>query len=166
MNPAQTWRSASGDYTVHLGDGFIREASRLAHAKYPTEVGTPLVGQYSDNGSEATVSAIAPVSRDSRGSRSTFKRGVVGLREFFSRLFQVSQGRVHYVGEWHSHPGGAPFPSHTDDVNMQAIANDPRARCPECILVLLEVEPEDIQLAVYVYSSSRGRLILQRVSTG
>lgn len=156
----ELWRSESSKYSVRLEDAFLAEATRLAREHFPNEVGTPLVGQYTDDGKEALVTAVGPVSRDSRGTRFGFTRGVLGLRRFFNRIFRRSRGRVHYVGEWHSHPGGGSTPSGTDDANMIAIAQDVRARCPECVLVIVAVDAARVSTGVYVYSRSHGRTAL------
>lgn len=110
----ETWRSECGTYTVVLEEQFLTDLVKVARKHYPNEVGSPLVGSYTDDGHEARISGIGPLSPDSRGTRFSFSRGVRGLREFFANLFKSSQGRVHYVGEWHSHPNGAPSPSGPD----------------------------------------------------
>lgn len=162
MKIVETWRSEAGNYTVLLTDDFLETAVTLARKTFPREVGASLVGSYSDDGTQATVTGVAPLSSDSRGSRFRFQRGVQGLRKYFSRLFRLSQGTVHYVGEWHSHPGGSPTPSRTDDINMQEIADDPRALCPECILVILGLTMDENSTGVYVYSRTRRRIRLMR----
>lgn len=154
------WTSTDGRYSVRLEEKFLLEAVRLAREHFPNEVGTPLVGEYTDDGTEARVTTIGPLTTDSGGTRFTFTRGVSGLRGFFARLFSSSQGRVHYVGEWHSHPGGSTTPSATDDANMTAIAKDERALCPECVLVILAVDPTRVSTGVFVYSRTHGRLTL------
>ncbi|WP_437594949.1 Mov34/MPN/PAD-1 family protein [Sorangium sp. So ce1000] len=158
-----TWRSACGAYTVRIGLRCIRTIAKMARQHYPNEVGTSLVGTYSDDGSTATVNRIAPLARDSRGGRMNFVRGAAGLTEFFSRLFDKSRGRAHYVGDWHSHPNGAPIPSSTDWETTRAFACNPKALCPECLLVVVSVTPAVVELGVYVYSATQGRVILHRV---
>jgi Prokaryotic homologs of the JAB domain len=161
----ETWRSDSRLYTVVLEDEFLRESARLARAHVPNEVGTALYGRYGDDGRVAHVSGLGPLAPDSRGAQLSFIRGVRGLREFFSKLFRTTRGTVHYVGEWHSHPGGAPYPSGMDDQNMMAIANDVAAQCPEAVLVILGVS-DHISRSVYVYSRARGRVALRYVGQG
>jgi integrative and conjugative element protein (TIGR02256 family) len=131
---------------------------RLAATHHPNEVGTSLVGTYSDDGHRATVTALAPLTNDSRGARSTFYRGASGLGQFFRGLFTSSKGLAHYVGEWHSHPGGVPTPSGTDDANMFAIASAAEAKCPECILMIVATNGDRAELGVFVYSRTRGRI--------
>jgi integrative and conjugative element protein (TIGR02256 family) len=156
-----TWRSPCGKYTLHLRRDCIDEMTRLAQAHVPNEVGTALVGTYSDDGHEATIERLAPLTPDSRGARFTFVRGARGLREFFRSVFASSRGTVHYVGEWHSHPGGEPHPSGTDDANMFSIAKNPKTLCPECILVILAIHEHGERVGAFVYSRARGRVDLK-----
>lgn len=136
----------------------------MARAHYPKEVGTSLVGSYTEDGWRATVLHTSPLPADSTAGRLWFKRGIRGLKQYFSGLFAKSSGTTHYVGEWHSHPDGAPVPSREDDENMSAIVNDPDARCPECILVIVGYRRTRARIAVYIYSTVRGRVDLNLVS--
>lgn len=156
-----TWRSKNGEYNVSISRRVFGDMVRLARGHAPKEIGTALVGSYADNGHEALVTQLAPVTADSRSGRFTFHRGVAGLRRFLRHVFLASQGRTHYVGEWHSHVGGAPIPSLTDEENMMEIAGAPNARCPECILIILGLNGDAVDLGVYVFSRTRGRIALQ-----
>lgn len=161
--PHGTWRSADGKYVVCVSARAYKDMLRLARKHAPVEAGTALVGTYSDDGHIATVAGLAPMTPDSRGSRFSFHRGVSGLGGFLRRLFRLSGGRTHYVGEWHSHVGGPPVPSPTDEQNMMEIAGDPRARCPECICVILGLNDDKGELAIYVFSAAPGRIDLVRL---
>ena len=144
-----------------LSDASVGEMVRLAKSHHPNEVGTSLVGRYSDDGFTAYVESTAPLPPDSRGSRMAFSRGVGGLKEFFKGLATASGIHPHYVGEWHTHPGGAPRPSYQDDNTQRAIARDPKTRCPEVVLVIiggdLLTKPT---VGVFVYSRHHGRVDL------
>ena len=144
-----------------LSDACISEMLLLAKRHNPTEVGTSLVGRYSDDGYTAFVDRTAPLTPDSRGSRMAFSRGVSGLKEFFRTLVTASGIHPHYVGEWHTHPGGAPYPSHQDDVSQSAIAKDPKTCCPEVLLIIVGGDIlTNINVGVFVYSRERGRIDL------
>ena len=158
------WRSSCGTYDVTVSTTCLQSMARLARSHLPREVGTALSGSYSDDGHMASVTGLAPVSPDSRGARFSFYRGARGLFEHFHSLFRSSRGRTHYVGEWHSHPGGAPYPSGTDDRNMFAIARDPHTLCPESILLIFAVAGHREELGVFVYSKGRGRVVLHPVT--
>lgn len=155
-----TWRSKNGEYAVSISMRVFEDLVRLARKQAPAEIGTALVGSYADDGHEALVTELAPVTADSRSGRFTFHRGVAGLHRFLRHIFSASRGRTHYVGEWHSHVGGAPVPSSTDEENMMEIAGAPSAQCPECILIILGLNGDAVDLGVYVFSRTRGRIDL------
>ena len=133
----------------------------MVRAHYPNEVGTSLVGCYSENGFEVSVLDLAPLSPDSKGSRTSFYRGVAGLGKFFIKLRQTFSGKRHYVGEWHSHPNAAPLPSQTDDLHQLAIAKDTNTGCPECILILIGHTLSNVnEIGVFAYSRKQGKVLL------
>ena len=140
--------------------------TKMAQEHYPNEVGTSLVGCYSDDGFKASVLELAPLSSDSKGSRTSFHRGVVGLRNFFRKLRKKFSGRRYYVGEWHSHPNAAPIPSNTDNQNQLEIAEDMKTECPECILIIIGGTLSNFdEIGVFVYSRKRGRVTLHHTDT-
>lgn len=133
----------------------------MARNSYPKEVGTSLIGFYSDDGFDAFVCNLVPLPPDSRGLRGLFIRGIKGMRVFFKRLQRQYAGKKYYVGEWHSHPYGLPYPSENIDNNtMSAISSDKKTNCPECILVIVGGGLDLPQLGVYVYSRIGGRIDL------
>lgn len=139
----------------------------MAQTHYPNEVGTSLVGYYSNDGFEASILGLAPLSSDSKGSRTSFYRGTAGLRKFFAKLYQICSGKRYYVGEWHSHPDATPIPSGKDNRNQLEIAEDIETDCPECILVIIGGPFSNFnELGVFVYSRKRGKVILSPVSDG
>jgi hypothetical protein len=134
---------------------------RLAVAHAPNEVGTCLVGQYSRDGHEAVVVALAPLTPDSKAGQWSFVRGIVGLRAFFESTRHRFRGRRHRVGEWHSHPNAAPTPSAIDDDNQMELARTETERLPEAILIIIGHDlTERPSLGVSVYSRTRGRIEL------
>ncbi|MDH7579047.1 MAG: Mov34/MPN/PAD-1 family protein [Bacillota bacterium] len=134
---------------------------KMAKEHYPMEVGTSLIGYYSDDGFDAFICRTAPLPPDSKGLAHMFVRGAKGMRAFFSRLLERYSGKKYYVGEWHSHPDALAYPSEIDDINMSAISSDVKTNCPECILVILGENFFELpKLGVFVYSRTRGRIDL------
>lgn len=159
--PPLAWRSNCGKYQVRVTKRAYYSMHELAAQYAPCEVGTSLVGSYSDDGCCAIVHGIAPLSADSKGSPNVFHRGILGLRSFFNRITMRFRGRRHYVGEWHSHPGSDPSASLLDDRNQAAISSDEKVDCPESILVIiggnLSTNPS---LGLFVYSRNGGKITL------
>ena len=157
--PSLKWQSDCKQYTVFISETCLLKMTEMAQAHYPNEVGTSLVGCYSNDGFKATVLDLAPLSSDSKGWRTSFYRGTVGLRKFFAKLRKAFSGKRYYVGEWHSHPDASPIPSGTDDRNQLEIAKDTRTDCPECILLIIGGKNFN-EIGIFVYSRKRGKIIL------
>lgn len=159
------WQSDCGRYTVLISKSCLLKMVGMAQEHYPNEVGTSLVGCYSDDGFQASVLELAPLSPDSKGSRISFYRGVAGLRNFFTKLRETFSGRRYYVGEWHSHPDGEPIPSGTDNRNQLEIAKDIKTGCPECILIIIGGTNCNFdKIGVFVYSRECGQVKLYQTA--
>lgn len=158
------WQSDCGRYTVHLDEKLLTKISDIACENLPNEVGSSLSGYYTEDGFDAFVVDTAPVPPDSRGSRTTFERGIEGLKGFFSSMTRNRGTSQYYVGEWHCHPTGGARPSSTDIKSGMDIAYDKGAPCEEIISVILgNVGSSTPDLSVSVYSASNGAITLSRV---
>ena len=163
----QIWQSKCERYTVALPTRVLSQLVEAARAGYPLETGSALFGYYENDGYRAVIEGITPIAADTRRARWTLTRGVAGLREFFLSLRGRTGGKQHYVGEWHSHPDGLPHPSGQDEATLRAIATNPTAQCPECILVIVAVGAEgNMKIGALVYSRARGRIDLSPVDDG
>ena len=155
------WHSSCGKYTVALDVKCLEKLADLACRAWPCETGATLVGSYSDDGFTARIDEAGPMPPDSMGKKMSFVRGVIGLRKFFNRIFSDSDGKRHYIGEWHSHPNGVASPSCTDDITSYAICENEKTRCPEMILLLIATDKKTVTgLGIFVYSRCRGRIEL------
>ena len=50
--------------------------------------------------------------------------------------------RFNYLGEWHSHPSFAPYPSRTDDLSMLQIVQDVEVGANFAVLLIAKLELE------------------------
>lgn len=158
------WRSECGKYTIHLDTQLLSNISEITRQHLPNEVGSSLSGYYTEDGFDAYVLGTAPVPPDSRGGRTSFERGVKGLKGFFSSLSRNRETQQHYVGEWHSHPTGGARPSSRDIKSGLEIAYDENVPCKEIIsLILGNIGSPTPDLSVSVYSASNDAITLSRV---
>jgi integrative and conjugative element protein (TIGR02256 family) len=110
------------------------------------ETGGILIGRYSaDLALAVVVRATAPPS-DSRAGATWFERGIVGVDKL---LEQAWENGLHYLGEWHFHPGGLPHASASDRAEMRKIASDKETRCTTPVLVILGDPELDPKIAAY-----------------
>lgn len=153
------WTSGN-DCAVEVSDRVLNAITAIADEAHPLENGAALYGRYSDDGRVAFLDGVAPLPSDGERARFRFRRGLAGLAGFFRRLFTASKGESYYVGEFHSHPGGAPSPSGVDDSTQFSIAEDESCRCEAPVLVIVGGRPTNRDIGVYVYTRRRAKYAL------
>lgn len=62
------------------------------------------------------------------------------LHSFFQRT-EHDYSRFNYLGEWHSHPSFAPYPSRTDDNSMIEIVQDDTVGANFTVLLIVKLDP-------------------------
>lgn len=98
------------------------------------ETGGVIIGHYGTEGWVADIVEATPKPPRSQAGSNWFQRSASGLAELLKDRWKRS---LHYLGEWHFHPGALPSPSASDVRAMQKIARDAAYDCPSPILVIL-----------------------------
>ena len=159
--PPLLWISPCGEYRVRILRRCFLRMQRLAAKHSPDEVGTSLAGRYDENGHEAVIASLGPLTPDSVGTQFTFTRGIAGLWDFFESIRRRFRGSRYRVGEWHSHPSAVPIASATDDRNQMELALAVSEKLPEAVLIIVGGDlAKRPSLRVYVYSRERGKIRL------
>lgn len=143
---------------VNFEDRCAGRIEKLCLTADQTETGGILVGRYSPDHTAAIIGRAWGPTTDSTATRSTFYRGIAGLKGRLTRLWK--RGAGYYLGEWHFHPRGSGAPSSADDSALRRIASDPRYSCPEPILLIVSRSEEVLVFDVVVYSSSQNPIHL------
>jgi proteasome lid subunit RPN8/RPN11 len=124
------------------------------------ETGGILIGRYDAEGWMAEVLEATPKPRGSRSGWWWFTRSNRGLAKLLAERW--AEG-LHYLGEWHYHPGGSANPSDTDVNTMLRIAEDGDYRCAQPILVILGGSPTRVwDLSATVFPSGRRVPLVRR----
>jgi integrative and conjugative element protein (TIGR02256 family) len=148
------FKAVSATVEVRLTDAALRLIENEALASVDKETGGILIGRYEDDGNVAVVAAATERPSDSSSGSVWFQRGISGLT---TKLRDRWAHGEYYLGEWHSHPGGAPDPSINDIREMRSISIDPSYRCPKPIMVIAGTSGQSIRISVGVLEN--GRLI-------
>lgn len=136
-----SFRGDDQRFRVVLSQGAVRGMVDACIDAGRKETGGILVGRLEAQGQLARILEATPRPRDSKFGWFWFRRGTAGL----GRLLQERwNSGLHYLGEWHYHPGGSCEPSEADYKAMAAIAGDARYQAPEPILAILGGEPGDV----------------------
>lgn len=121
--------------------------------KYPKEFGGVLVGYYSDDKRTVNIiDSILPI--DFKSTKTTFERGVVGLKEALEEYYKQNPSLV-YIGEWHTHPNAAPVPSRTDDYAMREIVDASSVCIDNPVMTIIGLTENSAKLAFYVYMENK-----------
>lgn len=155
------------NFTVQVRGEVVRKLISDAAYSYPQETGGVLIGRYDQSHQIAFVEKLAPQTPDSVRLRTSFIRGATKLVAFLKKLWKASEPRLHYLGEWHTHPCGSPDPSARDCKTMWSIANNRRTLCPEPILVILAGDfKKCVDIGVYIFPRGREELSLRPAEPG
>ena len=111
----------------------IFEAS--ARAK-PRETGGVLMGIHTAGRKCHELTELVTSGPNATATRTSFNPDEVFQQGAVNRIFAKHGGAIEYLGDWHSHPGGAPYPSHTDHMALLTIRDAADARCPEPIMLI------------------------------
>ena len=109
----------------------IRKAGRR-------EVGGIMMGEHTG----PNLFVVRGITVHRRGAFASFVRRIedaIGrLRTFFHQTGH-DYTRFNYLGEWHSHPSFAPYPSETDDLSMLQIVQDEAVGANFAVLLIVKL---------------------------
>ena len=128
------FRSPDGRFRLVIGNCQLSRMRDLCSKSHPLETGGVLTGYYNAGLDTAVVTGAGGPPPDSERGRTRFYRGTQGLGQALANLWR---NKEYYLGEWHYHPGGSALPSAADVRQMQDIASDDNAHCPEPILLVM-----------------------------
>lgn len=86
---------------------------RYVQAHGDTEAGGILLGRYTHEGGVIVDDATEPAPADERLARSFVRNDDAHVQRVYAAWY-ASDGRVHYLGEWHTHSEPDPIPSALD----------------------------------------------------
>ncbi|MFS8146919.1 Mov34/MPN/PAD-1 family protein [Rhizobium sp. BR 249] len=141
------FQAVNATVEVRLTDTALRLIETEALTSTDKETGGILIGRYENDGNVAVVTAATERPADSSSGRAWFQRGISGLKAKLRTRWVAGE---FYVGEWHSHPGGAPDPSGNDIRVMRSISIDTSYRCPKPIMLIAGTSSKPIRISVSV----------------
>jgi proteasome lid subunit RPN8/RPN11 len=129
----------------------LREACERGGAR---ETGGMLFGEHVAEDEfrvvEATAHAVGLVASFVR----VIADGLARLEQFFRRT-RHDYTRFNYLGEWHSHPLFALYPSSTDAETMQRLVEDPSTGALFVVLLIVKVEDDTLHAGAWAFFPGR-----------
>jgi predicted ThiF/HesA family dinucleotide-utilizing enzyme/proteasome lid subunit RPN8/RPN11 len=114
------------------------EACLTRETKGPNvETGGTLFGQFDAAAHVVWVTSATGPALDSVQSEAEYEYGTRGVSDLRNLLRTFSAGRLRFVGMWHTHPGGAAWPSDIDKETMQGPARSVGEMPPRSLFVIV-----------------------------
>lgn len=108
-------RFQNGEMHLTVSDEVVQTMRMHRGQAGQNETGGVLLGTFDLVRKVVHVVAALPAPPDSKQAPTYFIRGIKDLKPLIEQLGEASAGRLHYIGEWHSHPGGVPARPSDDD---------------------------------------------------
>ncbi|TGG92890.1 hypothetical protein E4656_12265 [Natronospirillum operosum] len=108
-------RFQANDVRLTVSEEVVRTMRMHRRQSGENETGGVLLGTFDLVRNVTHIVAALPAPPDSQQTPTYFIRGIKDLKPIIERLAKASAGRLHYIGEWHSHPGGVPARPSDDD---------------------------------------------------
>lgn len=120
LTPSPVVERQISDWTIKLDSTVVERLQRLRESKLPNETGGVLIGSFDMHRRIAYIVDTIPSPPDSDEWPTLYIRGSMGLRRKVESIVEQTDGALHYVGEWHSHPDKCSTMPSTDDMKVFA----------------------------------------------
>jgi integrative and conjugative element protein (TIGR02256 family) len=130
--------------------GMFSEACR----KDPHETGGCLMGYWTKSGEVVVCYQVGPGPSAIHG-RYSFEPDYKFHSKQVGDIYDATDGRITYLGDWHTHPGGSPVPSPLDLKTLKALAASKAARAPKPLMIILGGYGSYSHKGAYVLLSGR-----------
>lgn len=101
----------------------------------PWEIGGWLLGYWTEDRAAIIVTHATPPA--ARGSAFGITISGRGHRDRFDEVWERTGGRVTFLGDWHTHPGGPAIPSAQDRRAMEQLASEGDYGTPEPLIAIV-----------------------------
>lgn len=141
--------SKDNSFGLRMSRTNLEEILKYCEKSSLDETGGILIGSYTKALDCAVIETVTGPPSDSKYGRTWFRRGVRGLRKLLEKYWKRNR---FYIGEWHFHPGGKPFPSGTDQNQLKVISKSKDYDCTAPILVIIGGKlPSEWNIRTYVF---------------
>ena len=125
---------ASG--TLWIAYGVLAALNDEATCQAPCETGGVLLGYWTGDDDPVVTHGLGP-GPDAMHCEERFKPDHDYHVSEIARLYKASNRRLHYLGDWHSHPAGGGWLSELDRTCLRSIARCRDARVERPLMLIL-----------------------------
>lgn len=118
-----------------LPQRLVNEMLSEADARVPFETGGVLLGV--GDGVNVWIDAVIGPGPTSIHAKTSFIPDAEHQQQHIARIYEASGRRVSYLGDWHTHPGVAPYLSWRDRRTLRAISRTAGARQSNPLMIVI-----------------------------
>ncbi len=131
---------------------------QLAEDMFPLETGGMLIGYIASTGEPVVTSIIGPGPK-AKHRRFKFTPDGPYQQAMLETHFSATEERETYLGDWHTHPKGAPTLSYLDKCTLARIAKEPRSQISQPVMIILGGSEGEWCLNAVRFHSSEWKLL-------
>lgn len=138
---------------LYIADSVFSKIEKAVTVHYPKEFGGVFIGNSTSCDSLLIEDILIPDAYEN--GKTIFVRHPGSLNERLKLIYQESDGRIDYVGEWHSHPDAAAIPSSTDKEAIRNISKNEDINTATPIMAIVEVRKNKTKMEFYIYKDNK-----------
>lgn len=138
--------------SVSVSKEVLREIKAITNSHYPNEFGGVYIGYKSEL--EFIITNIL-IPDEFKNGKTIFERHPGTLNERLSEIHKTSNGKIQYLGEWHSHPDGPTTPSDTDIIAMKEISEDEKINIDKPLLMIIEIGKIPFGKELFIFDNEK-----------
>jgi proteasome lid subunit RPN8/RPN11 len=137
-----------------IENSVIETINQLALEYYPNEFGGCFIGSYIDNFQEVVISDII-IPEKFKHSKMSFVPDNNDLSKKLEEINQIYEGKLEYLGDWHTHPNGSNLFSGADFDSIKIVAYSQFVKIKNPILMIAAFNAEYFEPAFYLYKNDK-----------
>ncbi len=139
-------------FEVRILSGAFEDVRAEANRRRLYETGGILIGYWADSNTALITNVIGP-GPHAHHKLFTFEPDSRFSQGQLNSIYWASDGKLSYIGDWHTHPLGSLIPSQSDSETTFQVAADPDYRAPKPILLLfrLGLSRAEWKARVFIY---------------
>lgn len=142
---------------IWISQAYIDEIIADIETFAPFETGGAFFGYVASDG-DVVVTDLISAGDSAKRNRYSFEPEQDYQLTQMERLFELSNGKTTYLGDWHSHPVSSPALSRRDERTLLNVALSGEAQCPNPVMMIIGFHPEKWSVNCVKFVAGRKRI--------
>ncbi len=139
---------------LYIESACLQEIEEYSRLHFPNEFGGILIGSYLNDYKELIISGIICPDKFIN-SPMNFEPDYKVLNIKLKELYKEFEGKIEYIGDWHSHPNNTNHFSSSDFKSIQDVAKSKNVNTHNPILLIVAYGEDYFEPGFYVYHNDK-----------